>query len=126
VKRCLWITPETGFLILTEETGNKKWPKFFVAVLWSSGLTYAEVSRSQKKEDFIRSVEHSSKYFGGVKKAVVPDNLRSAMLTKMMLKKLGLKRLCLVAEIVMIMRRQNFLGNPKTGISVSPSFQNKN
>jgi len=33
--------------------GEQKTAEVFVAVLWSSGLTYAEVSRSQKKEDFI-------------------------------------------------------------------------
>jgi len=59
--------------------GEEKRAEVFVAILGASGLTYAEAAKSQKKEDFIRSVERSFKYFGGVTKAVVPDNLKSAV-----------------------------------------------
>lgn len=59
--------------------GEKKMTEVFVAVLGASGLTYAEATESQKKEDFIRSVERSFIYFGGVTKTVVPDNLKSAV-----------------------------------------------
>ncbi len=61
--------------------GEKKMAEVFVAILGASGLTYAEATESQKKEDFIRSVERTVKYFGGVTKAVVPDNLKSAVVT---------------------------------------------
>ncbi len=59
--------------------GEPKRAQVFVAILGSSGLTYAEASMSQKKEVFLRSVEHSFHYFGGVTKATVPDNLKSAV-----------------------------------------------
>ena len=61
--------------------GEQKKAEVFVAVLGASGLTYAEAAESQKKESFIRSVEHSFRYFGGATKAIVPDNLKSAVTT---------------------------------------------
>lgn len=54
--------------------------QFFVAILGASQLTYAEASMSQKKEDFITSVENALYYFGGVPAAIVPDNLKSAVI----------------------------------------------
>lgn len=60
-------------------TGKEVPVETFVAVLGGSGLTYAEVSMSQKKEDWIRSNEKAIWYFGGVTRAIVPDNLKSAV-----------------------------------------------
>jgi len=51
----------------------------FVAVLGASGLTYAEGSVSQEKEEWIRSNERAFWYFGGSSDAIVPDNLLSAV-----------------------------------------------
>lgn len=51
----------------------------FVAILGSSQLTYVEACMSQKKEDFITACENALYYFGGVPKAIVPDNLKSAV-----------------------------------------------
>ena len=51
----------------------------FVGILGYSGLTYAEITLSQKKEEFIRSVENALEYFGGVPQVLVPDNLKSAV-----------------------------------------------
>jgi transposase len=65
--------------IVDQHTGELKAVQFFVAVLGASQLTYAEVSESQKKADFIASVENALHYFGGVPKAIVPDNLKSAV-----------------------------------------------
>ena len=42
-------------------------------------MTYAEASMSQKKEDFVESVENALLFFGGVPQAIVPDNLKSAV-----------------------------------------------
>jgi transposase len=42
-------------------------------------MTYAEASMSQKKEDFIESVENALRFFGGVPQGIVPDNLKSAV-----------------------------------------------
>jgi len=60
-------------------TGEVQQIQFFVAILGASQLTYAEASFSQKKHDFIESVENALHYFGGVPKAIVPDNLKSAV-----------------------------------------------
>jgi len=53
--------------------------EFFVSVLGYSQLTYAEASLSQRKEDFISSVQNALHYYRGVPKVLVPDNLKSAV-----------------------------------------------
>ncbi|SFS87937.1 Integrase core domain-containing protein, partial [Porphyromonadaceae bacterium NLAE-zl-C104] len=53
--------------------------EFFVSVLGQSQYTYAEASPSQRKEDFISSVQKALHYYGGVPKVLVPDNLKSAV-----------------------------------------------
>jgi transposase len=65
--------------IIDKESGEIIDIQFFVAILGASQMTYAEASFSQKKEDFIRSVENAMHYFGGVPAAIVPDNLKSAV-----------------------------------------------
>lgn len=65
--------------IVDKESGEPKEVQFFVAILGASQYTYAEVSMSQKKEDFIKSIENALHYFQGVPAAIVPDNLRSAV-----------------------------------------------
>lgn len=65
--------------IVDPETGEVQEVQFFVAILGASQYTYAEASMSQKKEDFIASVENSLHFYGGVPAAIVPDNLRSAV-----------------------------------------------
>ena len=51
----------------------------FVAILGCSLLTYVEAVESQCKEDFISACENAFYYYGGVPKAIVPDNLKSAV-----------------------------------------------
>jgi transposase len=53
--------------------------EFFVAILGASQLTYAEATLSQKKEDFMASVENAMHYYRGVPQAIVSDNLKSAV-----------------------------------------------
>jgi len=65
--------------IVDPSTGEVQQVQFFVAVLGGSQLTYAEASMSQKKHDFIKSVENALHYFGGVPQGIKPDNLRSAV-----------------------------------------------
>ncbi len=60
--------------------GEKKSAEVFAAILGASSLTYAEATESQKQECFVRSTEHAFWYFGGVTKAIVPDNLKSAVI----------------------------------------------
>lgn len=65
--------------IVDKDTGEITEVQFFVAILGASGYTYAEASMSQQKEDFIKSVEASLHFYGGVPAAIVPDNLKSAV-----------------------------------------------
>jgi transposase len=65
--------------ITNPETGEIKEAEVFVAILGKSQMTYVEASESQKKQDFIKSAENAFWYFGGVPRAVVPDNLTSAV-----------------------------------------------
>jgi transposase len=66
--------------IIDKETGEIKVLQFFVAILGASQYTYAEASLSQQKEDFVASVENAMCFFGGVPAAIVPDNLKSAVI----------------------------------------------
>ena len=65
--------------IIDRESGEVIDVEFFVAILGASQLTYAEASMSQKKEDFVESVENALLFFGGAPQAIVPDNLKSAV-----------------------------------------------
>lgn len=62
--------PDTGECIPVE---------VFVATLGCSQYTYVEATYSQKKPDFIQSCRRMLEFFGGVPRAIVPDNLRSAV-----------------------------------------------
>lgn len=65
--------------LIDKNTGQIKEVEFFIAILGASQYTYAEASLSQKKENFIASVENAMHYFKGVPAAIVPDNLKSAV-----------------------------------------------
>ncbi len=66
--------------IIDKPSGEIIEVQFFVAILGASQLTYAEATMSQKKEDFITSVENAMHYYKGVPEAIVPDNLKSAVI----------------------------------------------
>ena len=66
--------------IIDQDTGEIKEVQFFVAILGASQYTYAEASMSQQKEDFVTSVENAIQFFGGTPAAIVPDNLKSAVI----------------------------------------------
>ena len=65
--------------IVDKTTGEVKELEVFAAILGSSQLTYAEASYSQQKEDWVRLNENALRYFGGVPRAIVPDNLKSGV-----------------------------------------------
>lgn len=65
--------------IVDRKTGKEQPVEVFVAILGASQLTYVEASLSQKSEEWIRSNEHAFIYFGGVTRAIVPDNLKSGV-----------------------------------------------
>jgi transposase len=66
--------------LVDENTGEITEVQFFVAILGASQYTYAEASMSQKKDDFVSSVENALHHFKGVPSAIVPDNLKSAVI----------------------------------------------
>lgn len=66
--------------ILDVNTGELIPVEVFVAILGASQLTYVEAVQSQKAEDFISACENALHYFGGVPNAIVPDNLKSAVI----------------------------------------------
>jgi transposase len=65
--------------ITDKQTGEQQSVEVFVALLPASHYTFVEASKSQQKEDFIQSVNHAMSYFGGAPKALVTDNLKSAV-----------------------------------------------
>ena len=65
--------------IVDAQTGELKDVEVFVAILGCSQLTYVEATSSQTKEDFIQCCCNAFEYFGGVTKAIVPDNLKAAV-----------------------------------------------
>jgi transposase len=65
--------------IVDKETGEIIQVEVFVSILGASQLTYVEATMSQSKEDFIMACEHAIEYYGGAPRAIVPDNLKSAV-----------------------------------------------
>lgn len=65
--------------IVDPETGEIKAVEVFIAILGASQLTYVEAVQSQQAEDFITACENALHYFGGAPNAIVPDNLKSAV-----------------------------------------------
>ena len=65
--------------LIDPDTGEVEKVEVFIATLGSSQYTYIEATRSQKKEDFIGSCERALRFFRGVPKAIVTDNLKSAV-----------------------------------------------
>lgn len=65
--------------ITDRKTGEITKVEVFVAILGASGQTYVEAAAGQKKYDFISATENALHYFGGVPRAIVPDNLKSGV-----------------------------------------------
>jgi transposase len=69
-------------LSITNQKSNEiEKAQVFVAVLGASGYTFVHVTHSQKQEDFILSHQLAYQFFGGTPKIVVPDNLKSAIIS---------------------------------------------
>lgn len=65
--------------VVDRDSGEVIAKEVYIALLGFSGLTYVEALHSQQKEGFIKATENALYYFGGVPKALVPDNLKSAV-----------------------------------------------
>ena len=66
--------------IVNPQTGEDRSVEVFVAILPCSHYTYCEALYSQQKDDFIRGCENALHFYGGVPKAIVPDNLKAAVI----------------------------------------------
>lgn len=66
--------------IVDPDTGEVHTAKLFVAAMGASSYTYAEAVASEGLEDWIGAHTRMFGYLGGVPKAVVPDNLKSAVI----------------------------------------------
>lgn len=66
---------------IDRETGQPVVVEVFTAVLGASNLTYAEATRTQQLPDWIASHVRAFAFFGGVPRAVVPDQLKSGVTT---------------------------------------------
>lgn len=67
--------------IYNQRTGEIDYAQVFVAVLGASGYTFVHITPSQKQEDFILSHTLAYQFFGGTPEIVVPDNLKSAIIS---------------------------------------------
>jgi transposase len=65
--------------IVDKTTGEVQDVEVFVGILPCTSYTYVEASLSQQREDFISSVNNCFQFLGGSTKAIVPDNLKSAV-----------------------------------------------
>lgn len=65
--------------IVDRHTGEMQDLEVYVCILGSSQYTYVEACASQKLGDFMRCTENALWFYGGVPKALVPDNLKSAV-----------------------------------------------
>lgn len=70
-KKMSWIDSDTGEIIQGET---------LIITLGYSGLTYVEVLRSQRQEDFVEGIRNSLIYFGGVPGSLRVDNLKSGVI----------------------------------------------
>ncbi|MBC8179608.1 IS21 family transposase [candidate division KSB1 bacterium] len=65
--------------ITNRDTGELIPVEVFIAILPNSQYTYVEACMSQKREDMIACIANALQYYGGVPKAIVSDNLKSAV-----------------------------------------------
>lgn len=65
---------------IDQHTGQVNDVEVFIAILGHSQLTYAEAVCSQKQVHFIGALDNALRYIKGVPRAIVPDNLKSAVI----------------------------------------------
>ena len=65
--------------IVRRETGEIRTAQVFVAVMGASNYCYADATWTQSLPDWIASHQRAFRFFGGVVKLLVPDNLKSGV-----------------------------------------------
>jgi transposase len=66
--------------VIDPVTGEVRAMKLFVAAMGASNFTYAEAVASEGLEDWVGAHVRMFAFLGGVPKAVIPDNLKSAVI----------------------------------------------
>lgn len=66
--------------VVDPQSGELKKMEVFVAILGGSQYTYVEAVETQRVDDFISCCENALHFFGGAPNAIVPDNLKSAVI----------------------------------------------
>jgi transposase len=66
--------------IVDPETGEMREVELYVAVLGASNYTFVEATYTQRVADFVASTAQAFAFFGGVSRAIVPDQLKSAVI----------------------------------------------
>jgi len=69
----------TKLHVTDKATGEQVPVEVFVAILPHSQYPYVEACKSQKREDLIGCMGRALSFYGGVPKAIVSDNLKSAV-----------------------------------------------
>ena len=65
--------------IIDKQTGELVPVEVFVAILPNSHYTYVEACKSQQRDELINCCRNALNFYGGVPKAIVSDNLKSAV-----------------------------------------------
>lgn len=65
--------------VIDRYSGEERAAQVFVAVLGHSNYSYSEASWTQTLADWLGSQVRALEYFGGAPRAIVPDNLKSAV-----------------------------------------------
>lgn len=69
------------FPVYDARTGEMESAQIFVSVLGASGYTFVHAVPSQNTEDFIECHTKAFAFYGGVPNIIVPDNLKSAVIS---------------------------------------------
>ncbi|BBE11122.1 integrase [Halorhodospira halochloris] len=69
----------TTVAVNERDTGAVRLAQIFVGVLGASSYTYAEATWSQSLPDWIASNQRMLRFFGGVPRLLIPDNLKAAV-----------------------------------------------
>jgi transposase len=69
------------FFYVNKETSQSVGCNVFVGILPYSGLIFCMAVVSQKTEDFVHCINEMVKYFGGLTKTILCDNLKTAVTT---------------------------------------------
>ena len=78
-RRCSWIGAGATIPVYDRHTGQAWQASLFVAALGASSYTWAEATRDQQMESWLRAHVHAFEHYGGIPLLVVPDNTKTGV-----------------------------------------------